>query len=63
MQEQIARKQKLEVELAKQEEEKGRLQTEVEMMMRELSAREQQRKLNADTNTMVRIWYHLALRS
>ncbi|XP_071531361.1 uncharacterized protein [Panulirus ornatus] len=52
VQEQIARKQKLEVELAKQEEEKGRLQTEVEMMMRELSAKEQQRKLNADTNTM-----------
>ncbi|XP_042233789.1 uncharacterized protein DDB_G0290587-like, partial [Homarus americanus] len=52
VQEQIVRKQKLEAELAKQIEEKGRLETEVDMMMRELNEREQQRKHNADTNTM-----------
>ncbi|XP_068227161.1 TGF-beta-activated kinase 1 and MAP3K7-binding protein 3-like isoform X4 [Palaemon carinicauda] len=51
VQEQSIRKQKLATELAKQIEEKGKLQSEVEMMMRELEARENQRKRNADSNT------------
>ncbi|XP_064084897.1 mitogen-activated protein kinase kinase kinase 7-interacting protein 3 homolog isoform X9 [Macrobrachium nipponense] len=50
VQEQGIRKQKLETELAKQLEEKGKLQSEVQMMMRELEARENQRKRNADSN-------------
>ncbi|XP_066942471.1 mitogen-activated protein kinase kinase kinase 7-interacting protein 3 homolog isoform X11 [Macrobrachium rosenbergii] len=50
VQEQSIRKQKLETELAKQLEEKGKLQSEVQMMMRELEARENQRKRNADSN-------------
>lgn len=53
VQDQLARKQRLSVELSKQVEEKDRLEAEVETMVRELQAREQQRKLNADTNTMV----------
>lgn len=55
VQDQLARKQRLAEELSKQVEEKDRLEAEVEMMVRELQAREQQRKLNADTNTMVSI--------
>lgn len=51
----MARRQRLAVELSKQVEEKDRLEAEVEMMMKELQAREQQRKLNADTNTMVSV--------
>lgn len=54
IQEQLVRKEKLEAELTRQIEEKGHLQTEVEIMMRELNVREQQRKLNADNNTKVR---------
>ncbi|KAK7078431.1 hypothetical protein SK128_026966 [Halocaridina rubra] len=50
VQEQSLRKQKLETELAKQAEEKGRLQSEVELMQRELKVREDQRKRNADAN-------------
>lgn len=52
VQDQLARKQRMAMELSKQVEEKDRLEAEVEMMLRELQAREQQRKLNADTNTM-----------
>ena len=53
IQDQLARKERMAVELSHQVEEKGRLEAEVEMMVRELQAREQQRKHNADTNTMV----------
>lgn len=52
VQEQGIRKQKMETELAKQLEEKGRLQSEVEMMLRELEAREHQRKRSADTSAL-----------
>ncbi|XP_042881370.1 mitogen-activated protein kinase kinase kinase 7-interacting protein 3 homolog isoform X2 [Penaeus japonicus] len=51
VQEQNLRKQKLGAELAKQIEEKARLQNEVDMMRRELEWRERQRKQNADRNT------------
>lgn len=54
VQDQLIRKEKLEAELTKQIEEKGSLQTEVEMMMKELNSRDQQRKLNTETNTKVR---------
>lgn len=54
MQEQNLRKEKLNAELAKQIEEKGKLQKEVDMMRRELEWRERQRKQNADRNTKVR---------
>lgn len=53
VQEQNLRKQKLGAELAKQIEEKARLQNEVDMMRRELEWRERQRKQNADRNTKV----------
>lgn len=51
--EQRVRKERLEAEVAKQMKEKSQLEGEVEMMMRELQAREHQRKVTADTNTMV----------
>lgn len=54
MQEQTLRKEKLNAELAKQIEEKGKLEKEVDMMRRELEWRERQRKQNADRNTKVR---------
>ncbi|MPC81967.1 hypothetical protein E2C01_076609 [Portunus trituberculatus] len=47
------RKERLAVELSHQVDEKGRLEAEVEAMVRELQAREQQRKHNTDTNAMV----------
>ncbi|XP_063597359.1 mitogen-activated protein kinase kinase kinase 7-interacting protein 3 homolog isoform X6 [Penaeus indicus] len=51
VQEQNLRKEKLNAELAKQIEEKGKLEKEVDMMRRELEWRERQRKQNADRNT------------
>ncbi|KAK3857932.1 hypothetical protein Pcinc_035840 [Petrolisthes cinctipes] len=50
--EQRVRKERLEAEVTRQLKEKSQLESEVEMMMRELQAREHQRKLTADTNTM-----------
>lgn len=53
LQDQMARKERLSVELSHQVDEKGRLEAEVEAMVRELQVREQQRKHNTDTNAMV----------
>ncbi|XP_063864289.1 LOW QUALITY PROTEIN: mitogen-activated protein kinase kinase kinase 7-interacting protein 3 homolog [Scylla paramamosain] len=52
LQDQLARKERLAVELSHQVDEKGRLEAEVEAMVRELQAREHQRKHNTDTNAM-----------
>ncbi|XP_045113435.1 mitogen-activated protein kinase kinase kinase 7-interacting protein 3 homolog isoform X2 [Portunus trituberculatus] len=52
LQDQLMRKERLAVELSHQVDEKGRLEAEVEAMVRELQAREQQRKHNTDTNAM-----------